>query len=234
MVNLSWKDMKSAMNRLRRPERTVPELPPNRDILVYSKEEENRLKEIWKSSKVKRGLCNIPLHAEMQLVKAILEDPRCSLRSGYIAVSKRCCFLCTLFLELWNECMDYSQSKSTPKEEQLPHFAIAGTHGKCYYRWMFPKVNVPDTPLGKRIRKSLQYVAYGMVATLTFRPERVPKIGRPSEVQLRRYLPSDSIVIRGMKDITKQDDNNSLRHFEEEYGHLFSVLDIITDEPESP
>jgi hypothetical protein len=36
-----------------------------------------------------------------------------------------------------------------------------------------------------------------------------------------------------MKDITKRDGIKSLRRFEEEYGQLSSVLDIITNEPES-
>lgn len=232
-VNLKWDDMKSAMARLKRLQSTVTDLPPNREILVFSKEEERRLKELWKSNKVKRGLRNVPLHAEMQLIKTILETPGCRSRSGYIAVSKRCCFLCTLFIELWNECIGYySQSETnTPKEERLPVFAIAGTHGKCYYRWMFPRVEVADTPLGKRIRRSLAYVAYGMVATVIFMPEQAPKIGRPSVAHLRRYLPSDSNAIRGMKDITitKRDGMESLRRFEDEYGHLFSILDTVTE-----
>ena len=126
----------------------------------------------------------------------------------------------------------YSQLETnTPKEERLPVFAIAGTHGKCYYRWMFPRIEVADTQLGKRIRRSLAYVAYGMVAMVMFTPERAPKIGRPSEAYLRRYLPSDSNAIRGMKDITftKCDGTESLRRFEDEYGHLFTILDTVTE-----
>jgi hypothetical protein len=121
----------------------------------------------------------------MQLVKTILETPGCRPRAGYIAVSKRCCFLCTLFLELWNECIGYYSQSETNKEVRLPVFAIAGTHGKCSYRWIFPRVEVADTPLGKRIRRSLAYVAYGMVATVMFTAKRAPKIGRPSEAHLR-------------------------------------------------
>lgn len=234
-INLRWDDMKSAISRLKYLQSTIADLPPNREILAFSKEEERRLEDLWNSTKVKRGLRNIPLHAEMQLVQAILETPGCRPRSGYIAVSKRCCFLCTLFLELWNECIGYySQLENkTPKEEQLPVLAIAGTHGKCYYRWMFPRVEVADTPLGKRIRRSLAYVAYGMVATVMFTPERTPKIGRPSEAHLRQYLPSDSNVIRGMKHITftMYDGTESLQRFENEYGHLFSILDSLTRGP---
>ena len=232
-VNLKWDDMKSAIATLKRLQSTVKDLPPNRQILVFSKKEERRLEKLWKSEKVKRGLRNVPLHAEMQLVKTILETPGCRPRAGYIAVSKRCCFLCTLFLELWNECIGYySQSETnTPKEERLPIFAIAGTHGKCYYRWIFPRVEVANTPLGKRIHRSLAYVAYGMVATVMFTEKRAPKIGRQSEGHLRRYLPSDSNLIRGMKDITKTkyDGTESLRRFEDEYGHLFSILDPVTE-----
>ena len=96
---------------------------------------------------------------------------------------------------------------------------------------MFPRVEVADTPLGNRIRRSLAWVAYGIVATVMFTPERTPKIGRPSEAHVRRYLPSDSNAIRRMKDITftKCDGTESLRRFEDEYGHLFSILDTGTE-----
>ena len=118
-INLKWDDMKSAMARLKRLQSTVTDLPPNQEILVFSKEEGCRLEKLWKSDKVKWGLRNVPLHAKMQLVKTILETPGCRPRSKYIAVSKCCCFLCTLFLELWNECIRYySQLETnTPKEE---------------------------------------------------------------------------------------------------------------------
>jgi len=96
---------------------------------------------------------------------------------------------------------------------------------------MFPRVEVADTPLGNRIRRSIARVAYGIVATVMFTPECTPKIGRPSEAHVRRYLPSDSNAIRRMKDITftKCDGMESLRRFEDEYGHLFSILDTGTE-----
>lgn len=78
--------------------------------------------------KVKNGLKNVLLHAELQLFKVILEDPKCKLRTEHITGSKRCCFLCSLFFELWNDCVREAEGNGTDK---LPRFVIEGTHGKC-------------------------------------------------------------------------------------------------------
>ena len=56
------------MERLSQLQRRRFPIPENRDVLAFSKVDRDRLKEMWKSNKVKKGLRNVPLHAELQFI----------------------------------------------------------------------------------------------------------------------------------------------------------------------
>lgn len=67
----------------------------------------------------------VPVHAEMNIVKKLLND---NLSFGVIGVSKYCCYLCSICIE---------KLKNNGKI-----FNISGTHGKAYGLWKNPSIDI--------------------------------------------------------------------------------------------
>jgi hypothetical protein len=92
------------------------------------------------------------LHAEMNILANIIDENPKGIDSTFIAVSKRSCYLCELYIK-------FAQNKGF-------EVFTSGAHKKLYRRWMLP--NIKDTALrSESIRymiKSLDRVISGEIA----------------------------------------------------------------------
>ena len=200
-------------------------LNPFRRRISFSRAEVKQLKHLW-MKEGKRTTKQVPLHAELQIFKHMLESDR-SPRSGYIAVSKRCCFLCTAFLILWNQVLcEFSEKESDGLDlRKLPYFSIEGSHGKCYERWQFPDVNVPHNMRGTYIRKLLEEVDLRLMCTMIY-PYNDPEF----ENRMKFYrLANDSIPLVGLCGRNGRRVTELLSIFEDEWGPVFTLLGEIKD-----
>ncbi|RIA90766.1 hypothetical protein C1645_769061 [Glomus cerebriforme] len=68
---------------------------------------------------IKKGIC---LHAEMNILNEIINQKRKA--KAYIAVSKKCCYLCELYIKF--------------AQEQGYNIVISGAHRKIYNLWKLP------------------------------------------------------------------------------------------------
>jgi hypothetical protein len=69
---------------------------------------------------IKKGVC---LHAEMNILNEIMKQKRKEVRA-HIAVSKKCCYMCELYIKF--------------AQEQGYNIVISGTHRKIYNLWKLP------------------------------------------------------------------------------------------------
>ena len=81
-----------------------------------------RLKEIYNNQLDENISQHIYLHAEMNILTKIV-DQKYKSRT-FIAVSKKCCYLCELYIKYINT--------------RGYNIHISGTHKKLYHRWQLP------------------------------------------------------------------------------------------------
>ncbi|RIA98486.1 hypothetical protein C1645_731700 [Glomus cerebriforme] len=88
-----------------------------------------RLKDIYNKNLDKEGRQDLFLHAEMNILTNIIDENHKDEGPIFIAVSKRSCYLCELYIK-------FAQRKGYK-------IFISGMNKKLYHRWMFP--NIKDT-----------------------------------------------------------------------------------------
>jgi len=224
---LPWRQLKTKLDLREQLQKAYGGVYPHRRPITFSKGECNTLNRRWMEKHIQETQ-NVPLHAEMQLFKYVVES-KCETRSGYIATSKSCCYLCMEFLRNWNYFVHEMWKEDHRGDEllrRLPYFNISGTHGKCYHRWQFPTITISQDRYGELIRHLLAKIYLCLKGTLLYHPTCPQELG-----ELKLYnllLAKESIPLLSLNHQRRlnEDFTWNLEQFEEECGTIFSCLDM--------
>ena len=200
---------------------------PHRRPISFSEGECKALKRRWMEEHVQETQ-NVPLHAEMQVFKYVVES-RSETRSGYIATSKSCCYLCMELLRNWNYFVREMWDEDHGGDEQLrwlPYFNISGTHGKCYHWWQFPTIETSQDRYGELIRHLLAKIYLSLRGTLLYHPTCPQELGELKHYNLPLAKESIPLLSLNQHRPLNEDLTMNFEQFEEQCGAIFTCLDI--------
>jgi len=221
---LPWTELKTEIALRGQLQKVYGGVYPQRRPITFSKGECKTLERRWTEKHVQE----VPLHAEMQLFKHVVES-RCETRSGYIASSKSCCYLCMEFLRNWNYFVCEMWEESHGGDELLrwlPYFNISGTHGKCYHRWQFPAIKTSQNRYGELIRPLLAKIYICLKGTLLYHPTCPQELAGLKLYNLALAMDSIPLLSLDQQRRLNEDLTKNLEQFEEEGGAIFSCLDM--------